>query len=93
MTKLVNTIGQEIFGQGVLLQRQIKVDLISVIAQLDPDWGVAMNVPLGAVSDRAYLQPQIAALGNAVEVVDDLRLIGPAYVVQVVQEEKGVARG
>ena len=84
LSKVLQDLEKEPFGEVVFLQCDIKVDFLGVVAKLHAVRWIA-KTPAGSVPDRADLDPEIGALRDSVEVVDDLSLVTAANVVEVIE--------
>lgn len=85
--------GQKCLGCAVLLERDVEVHLVGVVAELGAYRRIAPDVPARAVTDRPDLQPHALVLRQAVEVVDDKRLVSAPDVVEVVEDQKAISVG
>ena len=85
--KILENLDQKLLRHRVLIKRQIKIDLVGVIPELHTHGRVAVNVPRRPMLNRAHFQPEIVIFGDAVKIVDKVRLIDTTDVVQIVEKQ------
>jgi len=90
---LTQDLCQETSSEAVLLEGEIEVDLVHIVADLCTNGRVSVNVPLCPVSDRPNFEPQAVPLGHPMKVIGYLRLVAPTNVIQVVEEEESISSG
>jgi hypothetical protein len=66
---LIKDLKQEAFGDVVLLQRNVEVNVIAIIAEFQTNWRVSVVIPFSAVSNGSHLQPDRATFEDSVKVV------------------------
>src|SRR5262249_58608484 len=88
---LIEHLKEEFAGDLKLRQRDIEIDVVAVIAKLHANWWASVTIPVSPMTDGPCLQPDGATLHDAMKIVQDMWLVGPLQMVQIVQEDEGIS--
>src|SRR5215510_7051570 len=87
---LIENLKKKLSSYLVLLQCDVEINIVAVIAEFQADGRISVMIPAGSVSNCANFEPDGPTFCNAMEIVQYMRLISASEVVQVVQEHERI---